>query len=230
MISMMRVLRQTLQGLGPAPAAAIAVEPAEYSLAELKKHNTEDDCWIAVEGGVYDVTGFLDEHPGGGSMLMSVAGTDATGTFKSIHKDYVLKLFGKEYLIGKLVLTAADLVEAAVELPEDAFQADSGDLQPSEFPAWNSGGTAGTLPAERDRATFEVEVMTNLLDGGVEETERRRSANAPQTPCSVLPSCMRRGLILSSSPRLASLNEPSNTDIVVVHWIIQLHRRRRGRR
>eukprot|EP01052_Picozoa_sp_SAG31_P012512 SAG31_NODE_733_length_12491_cov_7.073112_17_plen_131_part_00 len=59
-------------------------------------------------------------------------------------------------------------------MPDAAFVADTADLQPSEHPSWNSGGTAGILPAERAKATFDVEIMTNLLDGGVEETERRR--------------------------------------------------------
>ena len=35
------------------------------SLAELGKHNTKGDCWVAVHKKVWDVTEFLDEHPGG---------------------------------------------------------------------------------------------------------------------------------------------------------------------
>ena len=47
-------------------------------------------------------------------------------------------------------------------------------LIPSTVPSWNSGGTSGVLPAEEKRATFDVEKMTNFLDGGVEKTKRRR--------------------------------------------------------
>lgn len=32
---------------------------------ELQAHNTEEDCWVAVYGKVYDFTDFLAEHPGG---------------------------------------------------------------------------------------------------------------------------------------------------------------------
>lgn len=33
--------------------------------AELSKHNSRDDCWVAIYGSVYDFTDFLEEHPAG---------------------------------------------------------------------------------------------------------------------------------------------------------------------
>lgn len=35
------------------------------SHAELAKHNKPDDCWIALRGRVYNVTRYMDFHPGG---------------------------------------------------------------------------------------------------------------------------------------------------------------------
>ena len=32
---------------------------------ELAKHSTKESLWIAIHGHVYDMTKFLDEHPGG---------------------------------------------------------------------------------------------------------------------------------------------------------------------
>ena len=48
------------------------VEPATriLDLTELKKHTTETDCYLLYDGKVYDVTEFLDEHPGGAMALM----------------------------------------------------------------------------------------------------------------------------------------------------------------
>ena len=37
--------------------------PQEFSLADVKSHNTEDDIYIAIHGKVYNVTSFLQEHP-----------------------------------------------------------------------------------------------------------------------------------------------------------------------
>ena len=39
------------------------------------------DCWIIVRGVVYDVTSFLESHPGGPLLILSVAGGDATQAF-----------------------------------------------------------------------------------------------------------------------------------------------------
>lgn len=46
-----------------------------FNLGEVKKHVTEDDCWIIVHGKVYDVTKFLDEHPGGFDIIITNTGT-----------------------------------------------------------------------------------------------------------------------------------------------------------
>lgn len=40
------------------------------SHAELAKHSTSDDCWMAVRGKVYNVTRYLEFHPGGAEQLM----------------------------------------------------------------------------------------------------------------------------------------------------------------
>jgi len=29
----------------------------------VQKHKTRDDCWIVLHGKVYNVSGFIDEHP-----------------------------------------------------------------------------------------------------------------------------------------------------------------------
>lgn len=40
------------------------------------------DCWIAVKGQVYDVTPYLQEHPGGVAAIVMNAGKDATEDFE----------------------------------------------------------------------------------------------------------------------------------------------------
>jgi L-lactate dehydrogenase (cytochrome) len=48
------------------------------SAEEVAKHNTRDDCWVIISGQVYDVTDFLDQHPGGANVILQQAGDDAT--------------------------------------------------------------------------------------------------------------------------------------------------------
>lgn len=55
-----------------------AMEPASVvaavrtvDLDELQKHTTEKDCYMLYNGKVYDVTEFLDEHPGGEEILIT---------------------------------------------------------------------------------------------------------------------------------------------------------------
>eukprot|EP01132_Coremiostelium_polycephalum_P007883 gene7883-9702_t len=57
----------------------------QYSWSELAKHNTEDDCWVAIDGKVYDITKWLPQHPGGKEMLILAAGRDITNLFESYH-------------------------------------------------------------------------------------------------------------------------------------------------
>ena len=47
-------------------------------------------------------------------------------------------------------------------------------LTPSKTPSFNSGGTAAILPAERAKASFDVEKLTNFIDGSAERTKKRR--------------------------------------------------------
>ncbi|CCD25591.1 Cyb5p NDAI_0F02730 [Naumovozyma dairenensis CBS 421] len=70
-----------------------------YTYEEIAKHNSPDDTWIVIEGKVYDVSKFLDEHPGGEEIIFELAGTDATENFEDIgHSDDALKILKKMYI------------------------------------------------------------------------------------------------------------------------------------
>ncbi|KAF9647306.1 cytochrome b5 [Thelephora ganbajun] len=55
---------------------------------ELKAHTTKDSLYLLISGKVYDVTKFIDEHPGGDEVLFAEAGRDATEAFEDVgHSD-----------------------------------------------------------------------------------------------------------------------------------------------
>jgi len=58
------------------------------TLAELREHTTRDNIWVLLHSNVYDVTKFIDEHPGGDEVILSEAGKDATEAFEDVgHSD-----------------------------------------------------------------------------------------------------------------------------------------------
>ena len=50
----------------------------KYSLSQIAEHASENDCWIAVEGKVYDISTYLSMHPTPPSVLIPWCGKDAT--------------------------------------------------------------------------------------------------------------------------------------------------------
>ncbi|KAG8098192.1 hypothetical protein GUJ93_ZPchr0013g36718 [Zizania palustris] len=73
-----------------------------YSMVEVACHNTPDDCWVVVDGKVYDVTKYLDDHPGGADVLLEVSGKDAKEEFDDAGHSKSAKELMQDYFIGEL--------------------------------------------------------------------------------------------------------------------------------
>lgn len=59
-----------------------------FTAEEVAQHATRDDLWIIYNNKVYDVTQYLDEHPGGEEVILDCAGGDSTEPFDDIgHSD-----------------------------------------------------------------------------------------------------------------------------------------------
>ena len=84
---------QSASAQGSTVAKQSAATPADSStsdsdgitLADVATHSTVDDCWVAVDGIVYDLSGYATEHPGGDFRIAEICGTDATETFRNQH-------------------------------------------------------------------------------------------------------------------------------------------------
>lgn len=88
LLAPLAALTLTACGGATTPSASTAESaPASgsYRLADVAEHNTREDCWAAIDGGVYDLTSWIDKHPGGSDKIIPLCGTDATDAFNNQH-------------------------------------------------------------------------------------------------------------------------------------------------
>jgi cytochrome b involved in lipid metabolism len=88
----------------------IPQEEAQFdviSKEELSKHNTQEDCWVAVDGKVYNFTDVLKWHPDGADSILEHAGKDSTDFW--IHPSSYLNNFEVVGVLGKGNLEKDDL-------------------------------------------------------------------------------------------------------------------------
>ncbi|KAA8523171.1 hypothetical protein F0562_009594 [Nyssa sinensis] len=72
-----------------------------YSKVEVSLHNKRTDCWIIIKEKVYDVTSYVEEHPGGDAILAH-AGDDSTeGFYGPQHATRVFDMID-DFYIGDL--------------------------------------------------------------------------------------------------------------------------------
>lgn len=75
----------------------------KISPAEVAKHNSADDCWVVINGYVYDLTRFIPNHPGGSDVIKYNAGRDVTAIFEPLHAPNVIdKYIAPEKKLGPL--------------------------------------------------------------------------------------------------------------------------------
>uniref|UniRef100_A0A8C6CPZ1 Cytochrome b5 n=1 Tax=Moschus moschiferus TaxID=68415 RepID=A0A8C6CPZ1_MOSMO len=82
-----------------------------YRLEEVAKRNSTKEMWLVIHGRVYDVSRFLNEHPGGEEVLMEQAGGDATESFEDVGHSSDAREMLKQYYIGDVhpLLVVLDL-------------------------------------------------------------------------------------------------------------------------
>ncbi|KAH7021242.1 inositolphosphorylceramide-B C-26 hydroxylase [Microdochium trichocladiopsis] len=74
--------------------------------AEVEKHSSDKSCYVTIGANVYDVTEFLDSHPGGPELILEYAGKDITEILKDeishTHSDSAYEMID-EFLVGFVV-------------------------------------------------------------------------------------------------------------------------------
>ncbi|KAI4523533.1 hypothetical protein K525DRAFT_254520 [Schizophyllum commune Loenen D] len=84
------------------------------TLQQVAEHNSATSCWVIINNKVYDVTEFLQEHPGGPDIILKYAGRDATQVYEPIHpRDALDKNLPPSKHLGPVDAQSADALKDA---------------------------------------------------------------------------------------------------------------------
>ncbi len=89
---------------------------------DVASHNTKKSCYVTVGANVYDMTSFLDDHPGGGDLILEHGGKDVSDIMRDesshSHSESAYEMLD-ECLIG--FVAKEPVLKAVVEhdRPED---------------------------------------------------------------------------------------------------------------
>ena len=77
----------SVSGVAIAPTVVSAAPNTTKSitLKKVKKNATSTSCWSIVNGKVYNLTNWINQHPGGSSRIIAMCGKDATRAFAQQH-------------------------------------------------------------------------------------------------------------------------------------------------
>lgn len=66
-------------------STSVSVTEKTFTLADIARHSTGASCYTTVRGKVYDLTSFINQHPGGSDKIMQICGVDGTNAFVDQH-------------------------------------------------------------------------------------------------------------------------------------------------
>jgi cytochrome b involved in lipid metabolism len=101
------IFGDVLRGAAPTPTQTPTPSPvattAGYTMSQVAANNSAKSCWAVIEGSVYNLTAWINSHPGGTGAILTLCGTEATSSFNAQHANQSRpssRLSG--YLLGPL--------------------------------------------------------------------------------------------------------------------------------
>jgi len=75
-----------VQTVKPSPTPSPEVTTSSgYTMAKVKENNSATSCWTLINGNVYDLTKWINSHPGGASAIKGICGRDGSANFNGRH-------------------------------------------------------------------------------------------------------------------------------------------------
>ena len=71
----------------PSKSATPTASNPGYTMAQVKANNSRQSCWTIIDNYVYDLTRWINSHPGGASAILSLCGVDGSAAFNSQHEN-----------------------------------------------------------------------------------------------------------------------------------------------
>jgi alkylation response protein AidB-like acyl-CoA dehydrogenase/predicted heme/steroid binding protein len=148
------------------------------------------DCWIVIHGKVYDVTKFLNDHPGGKKPILKVSGLDATKQFDAFHNMSILEKYGPQFYIGDVgAKEPAEKSGGAAGGDGDDGQF-FGDLVPYGDPSWYSYASPYYKESHRKVRAIVREFVDREIMPWCHEWDETKIV-----PKALLHKCAERGLL-----------------------------------
>jgi len=178
---------------------------------EIAKHNTLDDCWLVIDGRVYDVTSWADKHPGGRKALLRYAGQDATAPFLRLHSASVLDEVAAS-------LEVAQLTDAV-----DGATLSSDEILDSPFPHSKLEGSG------LDAVRFEWARVGESLQSNLAPLNVLRDWLHVAAPSTYVPEMRMRHKLVSEHSEYVACSTVDSVDAqeealeLVLEWLLAAH-------
>ncbi len=80
----------------------MGARPQKFTAEEVAQHVFPDDAWLIIDRKVYDVTHYVEKHPGGDKILRNVGGDNSVEFRGPQHPTHVYETV-ERFLVGQLV-------------------------------------------------------------------------------------------------------------------------------